>query len=233
MSFRGRLWLFFALIVIVPMIALAIVLFSLTASSETGKADAAVAQGMRTAFVVHNAEARQVRDDARRGAADPVLRHALVENRGAAARARIAALAGGDVEAIEIRSPSGQLLGRTGPANAVAPRAPRSSARAASRSRSCACSAREASELNARISALSGLEDDPVPSRRALDSTVSDLPARSAHGEPASRARSSHRTATTTGRASSESRSPAGRRSRWRSCSSPPRSRTESPGTGS
>ena len=48
MSFRGRLWLFFALIVIVPMIALAIVLFSLTASSETGKADAAVAQGMRT-----------------------------------------------------------------------------------------------------------------------------------------------------------------------------------------
>ena len=39
-SFRGRLRLFFGLIVIVPMIALAVVLFTLTARSETGKADA-------------------------------------------------------------------------------------------------------------------------------------------------------------------------------------------------
>ena len=123
MSFRGRLWLFFALIVIVPMIALAIVLFSLTANSETGKADAAIAQGVRTGFVVHNAETRRVRDEARGVAADPVLRRALVENRIADARTRIAELLGGDVEAIEIRSPAGRLLGRAGPRAPWRPRA--------------------------------------------------------------------------------------------------------------
>ena len=55
MSFRARLWLFLALIVIVPIIALALVLFSLTASRETDKADAGIAQGARTASVVHEA----------------------------------------------------------------------------------------------------------------------------------------------------------------------------------
>ena len=46
MSFRSRLLLFFMIIVIVPMIAVALVLFSITADSETGKADAAIAQGL-------------------------------------------------------------------------------------------------------------------------------------------------------------------------------------------
>ncbi len=183
MSFRGRLWLFFALIVIVPMIALAIVLFSLTASSETGKADAAVAQGMRTAFVVHDAEARQVRDDARRVAADPALRRALADNRIADARARIAELLGGDVEAIEIRSPAGRLLGRAGPASAVAAQGAtieREDGRPVAVLRVFGT---RASELNNRVSALSGLEGTIYRGGRTLDTTVSDPPARSAHGE--------------------------------------------------
>jgi hypothetical protein len=49
MNFRGRLRLFFALIVIVPMLALGIVLFALTGRTETGKADAGIAAGTRTA----------------------------------------------------------------------------------------------------------------------------------------------------------------------------------------
>ena len=49
MSFRGRLRLFFALIVIVPTIALGVVLFALTARTETGKADAGINAGMRAA----------------------------------------------------------------------------------------------------------------------------------------------------------------------------------------
>ena len=53
MSFRGRLRLFFALIVIVPMIALGIVLFALTARTETGKADAGIGTAARTALAVH------------------------------------------------------------------------------------------------------------------------------------------------------------------------------------
>ena len=42
MSFRARLTLFFVLIVIVPMLSVAIVLFRLIADNETGKADAGV-----------------------------------------------------------------------------------------------------------------------------------------------------------------------------------------------
>ena len=52
-SFRSRLRLFFALIVIVPMVALAIVVFLLTERSETGKVDAGVAAGVRAAFGAH------------------------------------------------------------------------------------------------------------------------------------------------------------------------------------
>ena len=37
MSFRGRLLVFFTIIVVVPMIAVALVLFSLTEDSEHGK----------------------------------------------------------------------------------------------------------------------------------------------------------------------------------------------------
>src|SRR2546423_14730437 len=54
MSFRGRLWLFFTIIVAIRMVAVALVLFSLTADSETGKADAEIAQGMRAAFAVYD-----------------------------------------------------------------------------------------------------------------------------------------------------------------------------------
>ena len=50
MSFRGRLLLFFTIIVVVPMIAVALVLFSLTEDSEHGKVDARLAGGMRTAL---------------------------------------------------------------------------------------------------------------------------------------------------------------------------------------
>jgi diguanylate cyclase (GGDEF)-like protein len=183
MSFRGRLWLFFALIVIVPMIALAIVLFSLTARSETGKADAAVAQGVRTAFVVHDREARRVRDDARRVAADPALRRALLGGRTADARARIAELVGGDVEAIEIRSPSGRLLGRVGPASAVAPQGATIEREDGQPVAVLRVFGTQASELNDRISSLSGLEGTIYRGGRSLDSTLSDAPARSAHGE--------------------------------------------------
>src|SRR5919206_3379886 len=62
MSFRQRLWLFFTIIVVIPMFAVMLVLFSLTADSETGKADAEIAQGLRSAFYLYD----EARDDAGR-----------------------------------------------------------------------------------------------------------------------------------------------------------------------
>src|SRR3954470_3591385 len=55
-SFRSRLLLFFMIIVIVPMIAVAWVLFSITEDSETGKADAQIAQALRTSFAIYDAD---------------------------------------------------------------------------------------------------------------------------------------------------------------------------------
>jgi len=53
MSFRARLTLFFVLIVIVPMLSVAIVLFRLIADNETGKADAGVRVSRTVAMNVY------------------------------------------------------------------------------------------------------------------------------------------------------------------------------------
>ncbi|HEU4655877.1 MAG TPA: diguanylate cyclase [Capillimicrobium sp.] len=63
MSFRARLTLFFVLIVIVPMLSVAIVLFRLISDNETGKADASVAARQRTAINLY-ADARRRADRA-------------------------------------------------------------------------------------------------------------------------------------------------------------------------
>ena len=80
MSFRRRLFLFFTIIVVIPMLAVMLVLFSLTADSETGKADAEIAQGLRSAFYLYDDardEAGRLRD---RIAGDADLAAALEEN---------------------------------------------------------------------------------------------------------------------------------------------------------
>src|SRR2546423_1079496 len=77
MTFRGRLRLFFMIIVIVPMVAVAIVLFVLTAQSETGKADAGIATGLRTAFALYGQGSDRAAPALRTVAADGSLRTAL------------------------------------------------------------------------------------------------------------------------------------------------------------
>src|SRR4051812_17066390 len=59
MSFRARLTLFFVLIVIVPMLSVAIVLFRLISDNETGKADSSLAAHQQAARNLYRAAARQ------------------------------------------------------------------------------------------------------------------------------------------------------------------------------
>jgi diguanylate cyclase (GGDEF)-like protein len=77
MSFRGRLRLFFTIIVIVPMIAVALVLFALSEQSETGKADAALAAGLRSALGLYGESAERAEPALRRVARDPRIRSEL------------------------------------------------------------------------------------------------------------------------------------------------------------
>src|SRR3954468_10880237 len=93
MSFRSRLLLFFMIIVIVPMIAVALVLFSITADSETGKADAAIAQGLRAAFAVYDGDRAEASDELEKIARDPQLADALGHRDTPALRRRLEALA--------------------------------------------------------------------------------------------------------------------------------------------
>lgn len=92
MSFRGRLTLFFVLIVIVPMASVTIVIFSLIANNEQGKANAAIAARQETALALQ----RQARGAADRAAqqvgADVALSTALRAGDTAAARRRAARL---------------------------------------------------------------------------------------------------------------------------------------------
>ena len=54
MSFRNRLTLFFVLIVVVPMVAVAFVLFRLIADNESGKADARLAAANSSAINLYH-----------------------------------------------------------------------------------------------------------------------------------------------------------------------------------
>src|SRR5204862_6794994 len=85
LSFRSRLLLFFTIIVVIPMIAVALVLFSLTADSETGKADAEIAQGMRAAFAIYDADRDRAKKPLDAIAGDAELGQALGQPRHRAA----------------------------------------------------------------------------------------------------------------------------------------------------
>jgi diguanylate cyclase (GGDEF)-like protein len=121
MSFRTRLLLFFTIIVIVPMGAVALVLFSITSQSELGKADARIAEGMRVALGVY----RQQRTDAvpalRQVARDPDLRRALNAGGGSDATRVLARLVKGNVRAVALYDSGRKLVASAGERPAVAP----------------------------------------------------------------------------------------------------------------
>ena len=120
MSFRSRLRLFFALIVIVPMIALGIVLFALAARTETGKADAGIGTAARTAAAVHRDAAAAARLALRRVAADAGLQRAVVAGRAVRLSAGCGSSFESPVVAIELWLPSGRRLAMAGRETAVA-----------------------------------------------------------------------------------------------------------------
>ena len=96
MSFRGRLGLFFAIIVIVPLVAVGAVLWSLVAASEDGKADARIATGLRVAATEFRAAQRRATPQLRRIGGDRELAAALARGDRAAAARRLRRLTRAD-----------------------------------------------------------------------------------------------------------------------------------------
>src|ERR1700704_1466127 len=88
MSFRGRLFIFFTIIVIVPMAAVAVVLFRVTSDSETGKSDSRIAQGLTTALAVYQADIDRAGGALAQVAHDPQMSRALARRQAKPLRAR-------------------------------------------------------------------------------------------------------------------------------------------------
>ncbi len=77
MSFRNRLTLFFVLIVVVPMVAVAFVLFRLIADNESGKADARLAANYNSAIHLYEEDRGRANTVAAKIGADVQLAQAL------------------------------------------------------------------------------------------------------------------------------------------------------------
>jgi diguanylate cyclase (GGDEF)-like protein len=172
MSFRGRLRLFFALIVIVPMIALGVLLFALTATTETGKADAGIGIAARAALALHRERVEVARPALRRVAADPRLRRAVAHRRIAAARVRMRELLRGGVVAIELWSEPGRRIARAGSRAAVAWRGSELVDRGGRSSAILLVSVTDAGGLARRIQQLIELDVALLRGRRPLASTL-------------------------------------------------------------
>jgi len=122
-TFHGRLRLFFAIIVIIPMLAIAAVVFSLTADSEHGKADAGLATGLSVAFSLYGEGRAAAGNDLRRVARDDTLKRALAGDDPAAATRRLKALVRADRRIVSARltGPDGEQLARAGSTRGIAP----------------------------------------------------------------------------------------------------------------
>jgi diguanylate cyclase (GGDEF)-like protein len=92
MSFRNRLTLFFVLIVVVPMVAVAFTLFSLISTSEHGKADARLAATKRAAINLYREDLRGADRAAAKIGADVALAQALRADDREALNARLSVL---------------------------------------------------------------------------------------------------------------------------------------------
>jgi diguanylate cyclase (GGDEF)-like protein len=181
-SFRAKLRLFFVLLVIVPMIALAIVLFTLTSRSETGKADAGIAAGVRTAFGVYEDLADSAEPALRQVASDAELGTAVASGQGIAGR--MAQLVGGPtgIASIELRSQDGKLIARAGSPGALA--AKRAPLGAGGQTRgTLAVSLTGPQEFAKRVRELTGFHLGVFRDGRLLASSVADLGPRSGFGE--------------------------------------------------
>jgi diguanylate cyclase (GGDEF)-like protein len=120
-TFRRRLTLFFVLIVVVPMVALAALVLEVAGSSRTGKSDARLAAGLETALTVYRAELAEAERAVRRAAGNESLAAAIRGGR----RGQIEGAAEDLVRrtplvALRVLAPSGSRLATAGSSETVA-----------------------------------------------------------------------------------------------------------------
>ncbi|HEX4719476.1 MAG TPA: diguanylate cyclase [Thermoleophilaceae bacterium] len=160
MSFRGRLFIFFTIIVIVPMAAVGVVLFKVTSDSETGKSDSRIAQGLTTALAVYQADVDRAQSTLTQVARDPQMSRALARRKAGPlrARARVILKARPDIAAIVFYNRKGGRVAaaQRAPALAYATAAPTTAK--GTRVGTLAVSRTTANDFVASVKRLTGLD---------------------------------------------------------------------------
>jgi diguanylate cyclase (GGDEF)-like protein len=122
LSFRGRLTLFFLLIVVLPMIAVAVLVTQVTTQSRNGKADARLAAGLETALSVYRDDAARAQRAANQLGHNPALGAALqTGDRAQIVAASRAAAHQNGAEALVVRDAGRREVAAVGGPPVVAP----------------------------------------------------------------------------------------------------------------
>ncbi len=119
MSFGRRLRLFFAGIVVVPLVVLAVLVLQVSNDSRDGQADARLAAGLNTARALYDEAIASAPDEAKRIATQvgPTLTD---PDRGQLQRIAERARSEPTIAAVRVVAPSGMTLASAGPADAIA-----------------------------------------------------------------------------------------------------------------
>jgi diguanylate cyclase (GGDEF)-like protein len=114
-SFRGRLTLFFLLIVVLPMIALAVLVTQVTTKSGNGKADARLASGFRTSLAIYKRDTGAAKQAASRVGGSVALANALRSGDRSQVQSAAQSLADQNgARALVVRDASGRTLAVVG-----------------------------------------------------------------------------------------------------------------------
>src|SRR3954451_4390713 len=92
-TFRNRLRLFFFVIVVIPMLAVALVLFRLVSTSDDAEVDARLSQAQKSAAGIYDAEQQRSGTAAKSIAQDAKLQDAINAKQQTAIQAQLEALA--------------------------------------------------------------------------------------------------------------------------------------------
>src|SRR5215211_692476 len=122
MSFRGRLTLFFLLIVVLPMIAVAVRVTQIVTESTNGKADARLAEGLDSALTVYRDDAAAASRAAKQVATEPSVSAAISAGSGPQASAVADGLVGEHgIRAVRLEAANGERVATAGSPVLVAP----------------------------------------------------------------------------------------------------------------
>ena len=176
MSFRARMLLFFVIIVVIPMIAVALVLTRLIGESEVGRADSELAEGLQVALGVYEASRRDAVVELRDFARDETLRGAFVDGRAGDLRraAQSEVEGGGEVASIILYDRAGSRIARVGSSDALAYATAAPTAPGGRRIGRIALSTTTASEYAQEVTRLTNLGTRVVRDRDRIASTLEE-----------------------------------------------------------